>query len=74
MSKKPTIRVGDRVRFQFGKINPIGTVTEDRGPIGIGGRRLYGIQCTVSPEFSFYIELPAIDLEVVNETDSAKKE
>ena len=67
MSGKKAIHVGDFVRFQFGTIRVTGTVTEDRGPIGLKGRRLYRIFCSPEPEFSFYTELPAVDLEPVKE-------
>ena len=66
MSKK-NIHVGDFVRFRYGTIMVTGTVTEDRGPIGLKGRRLYGIHCSPEPEFSFYTELAADDLEPVKE-------
>jgi hypothetical protein len=59
-------RTGDRVRFRYGIRWIRGTVTEDRGPIGVGGRRLYGV------EFRFgggpeprYSEFPAEDLRPV---------
>ncbi len=73
MNRKSTIRVGDLVRFQFGENKVTGTVTEDRGPIGINGRRLYRIHCSPEPEFSFYTELAAEKFEVVKESDSLEK-
>jgi hypothetical protein len=37
-------REGDRVRFRFGAAEVEGTVVEDRGNLGVGGRRLYGVR------------------------------
>jgi hypothetical protein len=67
MSKKTTIHVGDLVRFQYGKNKVTGTVKEERGPIGIKGRRLYLNSSSPEPEFSFPIELPVDDIELVKE-------
>jgi len=68
MSRKAKIRVGDTVRFMWGTTKVTGIVKEDRGPIGLKGRNLYGIYSTPEPEFSFYIELPAEAIEVVKES------
>lgn len=56
-----TFHKGDRVQFKMG-INLVrGTVQEDRGPIGVGGRRLYLV---VFPGYdaASQIELPGQDL------------
>ncbi len=70
MSQNTVIRVGDRVRFLFGTEMATGTVKEDRGPIGIKGRRLYTVAFSLGPEFSANIELPAEEMEVVSDSDS----
>jgi hypothetical protein len=57
--------VGDRVKFVFGLANAEGEVIEDRGPIGVGGRRLYRIRFSFSEGDPMTIELPAVDLEPV---------
>jgi hypothetical protein len=36
-------RVGDRVRIPFGTEFIEATVVEDRGNLGVGGRRIYGV-------------------------------
>jgi hypothetical protein len=36
--------VGTRVRFPWGKSMVEGTIVEDRGEIGAGGRRLYRVE------------------------------
>ena len=51
--------VGDRVSFRYVLHNVIGTITEDRGPIGVGGRRLYEITAPRQWEDPLVIELPA---------------
>ena len=38
------LRVGDRVAFDLGTYRAVGEITEDRGNIGVGGRRLLRIR------------------------------
>jgi hypothetical protein len=64
VADKP-IRVGDQVQFIMGSGTVTGLVTEDRGPIGVHGRRLFLVEhplCSGSPSF---VELPAEDMQVV---------
>jgi len=65
---------GDRVRFHFVNRFIEGVVKEDRGPIGIGGRRLYLVEFLpeVYAESPFHIELPAERLQLVE--DAVSKE
>ena len=58
-------RKGDRVRFQLGFRPVEGTVKEDRGPIGIKGRHLYLIEFHREMEPVREIELPAVEMELV---------
>lgn len=59
--------VGEQVRFLLSVKKTTGTVIEDRGPIGIGGRRLYRIRFQFSPdEEPMFTELSAADLEPAN--------
>jgi len=68
-------RVGEHVRFVFGVTKVEGTIMEDRGPIGVGGRRLYRIRFQFeSDEEPMYIELPAADLEEVNGEQISKSQ
>jgi hypothetical protein len=55
--------VGDKVAFTFGLTRAEGEVIEDHGPIGKGGRRLYGIRFSFSEGDAMSISLPAADLE-----------
>jgi hypothetical protein len=66
-------RKGDLVRFQFATRVVQGVVKEDRGPIGIDGRRLYLVEFTIShyPDTLARIELPAVDLQPVHDSIAA---
>lgn len=44
MKTKGRFRVGDRVKFREGWPGVIAEVVEDRGPLGIGGERLYRVR------------------------------
>jgi hypothetical protein len=47
----------------------VGTIIEDRGEIGVGGRRLYRIRFQfAADEDPLFAELPAVDLELVDES------
>ena len=61
-------RKGDRVRFRLGVRSVQGTVTEDRGPIGVNGRRLYRVEFQDDPSSPSHIELPAEELQSVPRT------
>jgi hypothetical protein len=61
------LRVGDEVRFRLASRIVVGKVREDRGPIGIGGRRLYLIAYEMGKGNSYTIELPRDEIEVVRE-------
>jgi hypothetical protein len=65
-------RKGDRVKFQFGIYFVEGIVKEDRGPIGINGRRLYGVEFPfgLHAESPSYIELPAERLQLIQDAVS----
>lgn len=59
---------GDRVRFTLGTRPVEGRITEDRGPIGINGRRLYLVEFGGDgdePQVPSQIELPADQLQVI---------
>ncbi len=68
-------RRGDRVKFRFVTRFVEGVVKEDRGPIGINGRRLYRVEFRIGPhvESSSHIELPAERLELIPDTASQKQ-
>lgn len=58
-------RVGQRVRLQSIFRGMIAEVVEDRGNIGVGGRRFYGVKVRVDPWNEHTTELPEDSLEVV---------
>jgi hypothetical protein len=60
------LRLGDRVRMQFGGEQVEATVVEDRGQLGEGGKRIYGVRFRlddVSDEM--YIERVVDELTLV---------
>jgi hypothetical protein len=63
---------GDRVKFRLGTRSVQGLVREDRGPIGVKGRRLYLVEFRAEPQSPSRIELPAEQLEAVRETATTK--
>lgn len=62
-------RKGDQVRFRVGLRTVQGEIKEDRGPIGMNGRRLYLIEFRFGPngESVSETELPAVDFELVQD-------
>jgi hypothetical protein len=68
MSAKQQLNVGTRVSLLFGTRRVTGEVIEDRGPIGVGGRRLLRVQLTSTSRWSepIVLELPESDLTVLS--------
>lgn len=67
-------RKGDVIRFELGARSVQGEVKEDRGPIGVKGRRLYLVEYrpeTHSPSLA-QIELPADQLRSMQSVSSRK--
>jgi hypothetical protein len=52
--------VGDRVRFSLGRGKLKGVISEDRGKLGLGGRRLYQVLVSMDPSES---ELTKFELQ-----------
>ena len=64
-------RVGQPVRIKHGFRGMIGEVVEDRGLIGVGGRRLYAVRLRLDPWNELTTERPEESLEaVVGDPDS----
>ena len=53
-------KVGDRVRFKLGANRVVGTVVEDRGLIGVGGRQLVRVEVKLDPTYLREFEIPAV--------------
>jgi len=64
---------GDRVRFRLGIRSVLGVVKEDRGPIGIKGRRLYRVEFREELQSPSQIELPADEMQRVRRRRVAAK-
>jgi len=60
---KPSFHVGDKVALTFGIRRVQGRIVEDRGPLGVGGRRIYGVRLDMDPYDSMFVERPEDDLE-----------
>ena len=58
---------GDHVRFRLGTRSVQGVVKEDRGPIGVKGRRLYLVEFRPEPHSVSLVELPADQLQAVRD-------
>lgn len=65
---KPGLRipaVGSKVKFIFGLSEVTGTVIEDRGELGVGGRRLLRVRFEIEGAGEpFETEIPAEDVRV----------
>jgi hypothetical protein len=59
-------RVGDWVTFLYGPGNVFAQVIEDRGPLGVNRRRLYGVRLDRGAEEPDFIEIPEDDLEAAS--------
>jgi hypothetical protein len=59
------VQAGDKVRFRIGARSLTGQVREDRGPIGVGGRRLYLVVYELGEGNWYATELPADEIEVI---------
>ena len=71
------VHVGDSVRVPVGHGKAAGIVTEDRGPIGKGGRHLYQIEVAMDPFDSITVELPEEEFEtnaLANHSDTLTSE
>jgi hypothetical protein len=64
-SRALPFQVGDRVRFQFGAQKLTGKIIEDRGPLGIRGRRLYRVELPMDPYDSEVLPLAEDEMELV---------
>jgi hypothetical protein len=66
-------RVGDRVRFPFGKYSLSGVVKEDRGPIGFQGRRLYRVRVPMDLDGPEDYTIPENELETAAKRDPVEE-
>src|SRR5438093_1569217 len=59
----PAFQVGDRVRFVLNNRKVWGVIIEDRGNIGVGGRRLFYVEVPLDPDEPMVFLMPADELE-----------
>lgn len=59
------LRVGTEVTIRWGSQNVRGVITEDRGAIGVGGRRLYRVDVDLGESSLVVMELPASEIRRV---------
>jgi hypothetical protein len=59
----PRFRVGEWVSFLYGPRRTQAQIIEDRGPIGVQGRRIYRVRLDLEQADSMAFELPEEDLE-----------
>jgi hypothetical protein len=64
--RPPAFRVGQRVRFMLVNRPIEAVIVEDRGPLGYGGRRLYGIEFDLDQWDHRYAELGEDELVVID--------
>jgi len=63
--KKSIPKVGSRVMVTFGGKEVAAIVIEDRGPLGVGGRRLLRVRLDFGDEGEpIEFELPAADVQI----------
>ena len=60
----------DRIHFRLGGRTLQGVVKEDRGTIGVHGRRLYLIEFHADTDSPSWVELPADQLQAIASTRS----
>jgi hypothetical protein len=66
-------RVGDRVRTLHWFPELVCEITEDRGNIGLRGRRLYGVKVRIDDWNEMSSELPEEDLRLADDKPSNGK-
>lgn len=57
------LRVGMTVSVRWGLQNVHGVITEERGPIGVGGRKLYRVDADLGEGSAVVMELPASEIK-----------
>ncbi len=58
----PRFKKGDTVSFPFGNGTVTGRIVEDRGGLGIGGQRVYGVRFEINPGDETYTEMQEEEL------------
>lgn len=64
-TKSEHLSVGTAVTVQWGTQKVRGVITEERGAIGIGRRRLYRVDVDLGESSRVVMELPASEIEKI---------
>ena len=62
---RPRFKIGDHVRFRSTLLSLEGTITEDRGLLGIGGRRIYQVLVPITYSEPMIYEMREDEIELV---------
>jgi hypothetical protein len=62
-SKPRQLVVGDRVQFKLAGRTVSGTIVEDRGNLGVGGRQIVSIRAKRGREADMVVEIPAEEVK-----------
>jgi len=57
--------------MDYGRRKLTGVIVEDRGPLGVGGRWIYGVEVPLDPFEPMTTEVPEDELEVVADNGAA---
>jgi hypothetical protein len=68
------VRIGDMVRFRIGAKVLTGQVREDRGSLGVGGRRLDQVVYQLGKDNWYQTELPADEMELIKEPAQRRRQ
>lgn len=65
VSRRSGFRVGDRVAFNLVRRRLTGTIVEDRGPLGLNGRRLFRVEVHMDPDEPQVMTLAEDEVELM---------
>ena len=69
----PRLQTGMRVQFRLANQMVRGTITEYRGPLGVGGRHLYRVEVLFSGNYVQVYEIPEDELKPVGGFHNARR-
>lgn len=65
MTERPAFHVGDRALLHYGREDVEVEVIEERGPIGLHGRRLVRVRMPITASDPVELEVAEVDLRAV---------
>ena len=69
----PRFQPGTRVQLRLVDQMVRGTITEYRGPLGVGGRHLYRVEVPFSGDYVQVYEIPEDELKPIGGFDKARR-